>query len=171
MADFSKLPAVDSKSPDETPRATSISADKDGNTILAGEDSETYLIDKHSESRLVGKFDRRILPLLAAMYLCNALDKANLGNAKTTKDFEADLGMAGTNDYNILLSIFYVPYVLTAPFLGILGKKYGPSRVLPLMMAAFGSMTILTVTVRNFQGLFALRWFLGMAESESIVEA
>lgn len=66
---------------------------------------------------------------------------------------------------NVLLSIFFVPYVLTAPFLGILGKIYGASRVLPLMMATFGSMTLLVVAVYNWSGLVALRWFLGMAES------
>lgn len=33
------------------------------------------------------------------------------------------------------------------------------------MMFAFGSMTLLTVAATNFGGLFALRWFLGMAES------
>jgi predicted MFS family arabinose efflux permease len=57
--------------------------------------------------------------------------------------------------------------VLTAPFLGILGKKYGPSRVLPLMMMTFGFMTLMTVAAQNFGGLLALRWFLGMAESVS----
>jgi len=31
----------------------------------------------------------------------------------------------------------------------------------------FGSMTLLVITVKNFAGLFVLRWFLGMAESES----
>lgn len=58
-----------------------------------------------------------------------------------------------------------MPYVLTAPFLGILGKIYGPSRVLPLMMLTFGSMTLLVTAVYNWSGLMALRWFLGMAES------
>jgi MFS family permease len=69
------------------------------------------------------------------------------------------------NQYNLLLSIFFVPYVLTAPFLGLLGKKYGPNIVLPCMMLGFGVCTILVVAVFNFSGLFAIRWFLGMAES------
>jgi MFS family permease len=101
------------------------------------------------------------------MYLFNALDKANLGNAKTN-GLEKDLGMLGTNQYNTILSIFFVPYVLTAPFLAIVGKLYGPSRVLPAMMFTFGSMTVLVVAVQNFSGLFALRWFLGMAESKRV---
>lgn len=67
--------------------------------------------------------------------------------------------------YNILLSIFFIPYVLTAPFLGMVGKIYGPSRVLPAMMFTFGTMTLLVSAVHNWGGLVALRWFLGMAES------
>lgn len=69
------------------------------------------------------------------------------------------------NDYNIALSVFFVPYVLTAPFLGIAGKKWGASRVLPCMMFCFGSMTLLVVAAQNFAGIMTLRWFLGMAES------
>ena len=69
------------------------------------------------------------------------------------------------NQYNLILSIFFVPYVLTAPFLGLLGKKIGPNIVLPCMMLIFGICTILVVAVFNFSGLFAIRWFLGMAES------
>lgn len=152
---------------DDTPRQPSISSDIHGNTMVTGEDAKTLIIDKVSERRLVRKFDFRILPLLAVMYLCNSLDKSNLGNAKTGGHFESDLGMAGTSEYNIILSIFYIPYVLTAPFLGIVGKKYGPSRVLPICMFCFGAMTLLVATAQNFSGIFALRWFLGMAESQS----
>ena len=120
-------------------------------------------IDPKAESRLVWKFDLRILPVLAIMYLFNSLDKSNLGNAKTA-GLEADLNL-GDHGYNIILSVFFVPYVLTAPFLGILGKRYGPHIVLPCMMFGFGSFTLLVAAVQNFGGLLALRWFLGMAES------
>lgn len=140
--------------------------------------SASVAIDPAAEKRLVWKFDTRILPTLAVMYLFNALDKGNLGNAKTA-GLEDTLKLKG-DDYNILLSVFFVPYVLTAPFLGIAGKTFGPSRVLPLMMATFGKlrnrllrtsphliglMTIMVVAVHDFGGLMALRWFLGMAES------
>ena len=47
----------------------------------------------------------------------------------------------------------------------MVGKRFGPATVLPIMMACFGSMTILTVAATNFAGMIALRWFLGMAES------
>ncbi|THC94331.1 hypothetical protein EYZ11_006207 [Aspergillus tanneri] len=97
------------------------------------------------------------------MYLFNSLDKSNLGNAKTA-GLENTLHLHG-NQYNIILSIFFIPYVLTAPFLGILGKMYGPNLVLPCMMLCFGLCTLLVVAVYNFEGLLAIRWFLGMAES------
>ena len=121
------------------------------------------LIDPHAERKLVWKFDTRILPVLAAMYLFNSLDKSNLGNAKTD-GLEATLNLTG-DQYNIILSVFFIPYVLTAPFLGILGKKYGPNRVLPVMMFCFGLVTTMVVVVQNFGGLMTIRWFLGMAES------
>lgn len=121
-------------------------------------------IDPIAERRLVWKFDLRILPVLAIMYLFNSLDKSNLGNAKTA-GLEADLGMKGTNQYSTILSIFFIPYVLTAPVLGILGKKYGPHRVLPIMMFCFGLCTLCVVAVKNFGGIMAIRWFLGMSES------
>ncbi|EMC94296.1 hypothetical protein BAUCODRAFT_228574 [Baudoinia panamericana UAMH 10762] len=165
MAGTKELPAIETKLPsDELQRTTSITLDGHGNTIITRKDGETFEISEKAERALLWKFDLRILPLLACMYLFNALDKSNLGNAKTA-GLEKDLGMAGTNKYNILLSIFFIPYVLTAPFLGILGKMYGPSRVLPCMMFTFGTMTLLTVAAYNFSGLLALRWFLGMAES------
>lgn len=40
-------------------------------------------IDPRAERALVWKFDLRLLPVLAIMYLFNSLDKSNLGNAKT----------------------------------------------------------------------------------------
>ncbi|CAJ2510538.1 Uu.00g095070.m01.CDS01 [Anthostomella pinea] len=120
-------------------------------------------VDPAAERALLWKFDLRILPTLALMYLFNGLDKGNLGNAKTA-GLEDTLKLKG-DQYNILLSVFFIPYVLCAPFLGVAGKRFGPARILPLMMATYGSMTLLTAAATGFGGLFAVRWFLGMAES------
>jgi MFS family permease len=76
---------------------------------------------------------------------------------------DKDLGFHG-NQYNIMLSIFYVPYVIFAPPVGMLGKKYGPHRVLPIMMFCFGSATLLAASVKNWSGMMALRWFLGKSK-------
>ncbi|KAL8951746.1 MAG: hypothetical protein Q9222_002296 [Ikaeria aurantiellina] len=136
----------------------------DAGEAIVSKDGETLaIIDPKAERALVWKFDLRILPVLAVMYLFNSLDKSNLGNAKTA-GLEKTLSLKN-HDYNVILSIFFIPYVLTAPFLGILGKKYGPNKVLPFMMFSFGCCTVLVTAVFNFSGLLAIRWFLGMAES------
>ena len=123
----------------------------------------TLLLTPAADRALVWKFDLRILPVLAVMYLFNSLDKSNLSNAKTA-GLEKTLKLKG-QQYNTILSVFFVPYVLTAPFLGILGKKLGPNRVLPAMMFSFGCFTVLVTAVMNFGGLMTIRWFLGMSES------
>ncbi|KAH7014583.1 major facilitator superfamily domain-containing protein [Microdochium trichocladiopsis] len=121
------------------------------------------VVDHIAERQLCRKFDVRLMPVLAVMYLFNALDKGNLGNAQTV-GLSNDLHFA-PGQYNLLVSIFFVPYVLFAPPVAILGKKYGPARVLPILMFTFGSMTLLAACATNFGGIFALRFFLGMAES------
>ncbi|EQL02944.1 Major facilitator superfamily transporter [Ophiocordyceps sinensis CO18] len=130
----------------------------------AGAVTETArVVDRAAERSLCFKFDVRILPVLAVMYLFNALDKGNLSNAQTN-GLGRDLGFKD-GQYNLVVSIFFVPFVLFAPPLAMLSKKLGPARSLPVMMFAFGSMTLLTAATRSFGGLFAVRWFLGMAEA------
>ncbi|KAI1465319.1 MFS general substrate transporter [Daldinia caldariorum] len=143
------------------------SSDRNSNDVecrmVVPEDSTADLIDPAAERALCRKFDLRLLPILATMYLFNALDKGNLGNAQTA-GLSKDLNFK-TGQYNQIVGIFFVPYVLFAPPLAMLGKKFGPARILPLLMFCFGSLTLLTAAAKSFSGIFALRWFLGMAES------
>ena len=63
------------------------------------------------------------------------------------------------------MGIFFIPFVLFAPPVSMLGKKFGPARTLPVLMFTFGLCTLLMSTAHTFGGVFALRWFLGVAES------
>ncbi|CAF9917914.1 MAG: hypothetical protein HETSPECPRED_003623 [Heterodermia speciosa] len=155
MSDEKQLATEDGKAIDVNESGENIANTEAGTTIA--------IISPAAERALTWKFDLRILPVLAVMYFFNSLDKSNLGNAKTA-GLEKTLGLKN-RQYNTILSVFFVPYVLTAPFLAILGKKYGPNRVLPLMMFSFGCFTLLVTAVENFGGLMTLRWFLGMSES------
>ncbi|CUS07362.1 unnamed protein product [Tuber aestivum] len=160
-----KMVERDNKSPEPNNQSASVSEEGGiGVGIVEGrEELIARVIDLKAEKALCRRFDLRLLPALAVMYLFNALDKGNLGNAKTN-GFEKDLGFTG-NQYNILLSVFYVPYVLCALPVGMLGKKYGPSRVLPIMMFTFGNMTLLGAACKNFEGMMTVRVILGIAES------
>lgn len=120
-------------------------------------------IDPKMERRIVRKLDLHLLPLLALSYYLNSLDHSNMGNAKTD-GLEKTLGLS-SNQYNIALCVFYITYVLTGPFFGIIGKVYGPHIVLPWRILSFGVITILFVAVQNFGGLCAIRLMLGIMES------
>ncbi|KAK2027032.1 major facilitator superfamily transporter [Colletotrichum zoysiae] len=139
------------------------SVEGDGTKSHDYDEDIVQVIDKAAERRLCKKLDFRILPVLAIMYLFNALDKGNLGNAETD-GLSTDLNFKD-GQYNLIVSIFFVPYVAAAPFVALVGKKFGPAVVLPVLMFSFGSMTMLMAAAQNFGGVFALRWFLGMAES------
>ncbi|KAK0733213.1 MFS transporter [Lasiosphaeria miniovina] len=126
------------------------------------ESAETArVVDRIAERQLCRRFDIRILPVLAVMYLFNAIDKGNLGNAETAG---LNLGFQ-PGQYNLVISIFFVPYVVFAPPVAMIGKRFGPAIVLPILMFAFGSMTLLSAATTNFGGLFTVRFLLGMAEA------
>lgn len=140
-------------------QVTASKSSSDGHGPIPIQAETEHLPTFEHEKRLALKFDIRILPMLALMYLFNALDKGNLGNAKTD-NMDKDLHFK-PGQYNIMLSIFFVPYVLFAPPIAMLGKRIGPHRMLPILMFCFGSMTLLSASVKNWGGMMALRWFLG----------
>ncbi|KAA8902925.1 hypothetical protein TRICI_005779 [Trichomonascus ciferrii] len=125
------------------------------------EDARVY--DKAAERALTRKLDLRILPFITIMYLFNALDKGNISNAKTD-DIDKDLGMKGSQ-WNIMLSIFYIPFVLCAFPLTFVIKKFSAANVIPMLMFGFGALSMICAGVTNFGGLMTVRWFLGMCES------
>jgi MFS family permease len=80
--------------------------------------------------------------------LCSSLDKSNLGNAETD-GMSKDLHFVA-NQYNILLSVFYVPYVLFAFPVAMIGKRLGAANVLPVLMFGFGVMSLLAAACNSW---------------------
>lgn len=105
----------------------------------------------------------RILPIIAVMYLFNALDKGNISNAKTD-GLDKDLGIKG-QDWNNMLSIFYIPFVLFAFPHSLVIKRYNAANVIPILMFTFGSISMLAASVFNYEFLMTAKWFLGICES------
>lgn len=68
-----------------------------GNTIPSIQDGEIrdIIVENSVQRSIVRKLDTRLLPLLSFMYLFNAIDRNNLGNAKTDSLLE-DLHMTET---------------------------------------------------------------------------
>jgi len=61
----------------------SVDADPESESVV-GAVGPAQVVDHAAERALCRKFDFRLLPVLAIMYLFNALDKGNLGNAKVS---------------------------------------------------------------------------------------
>lgn len=77
----------------------------------------------------VRKLDYYLLPFLSIMYFFNAVDRSNLGNAKTD-GMDKDLGFRG-EQYSLLILLFYVPNGLCDLPLNLLTKKWSGKVVLP----------------------------------------
>ncbi|KAM0748520.1 MFS general substrate transporter [Meredithblackwellia eburnea MCA 4105] len=129
----------------------------------ASEDVAGIQIDPAAERALIRRLDRRLLPLIIFMYLTSALDRGNLGNAKTN-GMTTDLHF-GTNDYSLIQTVFYIPFcTLTVPG-NALTKRFGPLFTLPTMMIGWGGMAAINAACRNSGQVMAVRVLLGMFEA------
>ncbi|ORY57839.1 major facilitator superfamily transporter [Pseudomassariella vexata] len=107
--------------------------------------------------------DIRLIPMLALLYLLSFLDRGNIGNAKI-EGLQEDLGMS-PDQYNWCLTIFFFSYAAFEVPSNLLLKKLRPSRWLPFIMVAWGTVMTLMGIVQNYRGLMAARFFLGVAEA------
>jgi fucose permease len=101
--------------------------------------------------------------MLAILYLVSHIDRANIGNAKIEGLVE-DLNLTGVQ-WNIVLSVFFVPYVLLEVPSNMLLKKFErPSLYLGILVTAWGIIMTMMGVVRNFTGLLITRILLGTFE-------
>lgn len=112
--------------------------------------------------RILWKLDSNILPPLALLWLANFIDRSNIGNARIA-GLEKDTHLVG-NQFNVLLTLFYVTYVLVEVPSNIVLKKMQPNRWIPLLVFLWGIVTILTCVVKDFKDLVIIRLFLGICE-------
>ncbi|TCD70800.1 hypothetical protein EIP91_001490 [Steccherinum ochraceum] len=112
--------------------------------------------------RILWKLDIRVVPVLCLLYVSSFLDRASISNARIA-GLERDTHLVG-NQYNTVLAVFYVSYVLVNLPSNLILKKIGANRWLPFLVTAWGAVTALTGLVNNFSGLLAARFFLGLCE-------
>ncbi|KAF4293448.1 hypothetical protein KXX32_006325 [Aspergillus fumigatus] len=132
---------------------------------LSVEDAEFYTnFSADRKKKLLRKVDVRLVPMLAVLYLISHLDRANIGNAKI-EGLVKDLGLTGIQ-WNIVLSIFFVPYVLLEVPSNMLLKSFSrPSVYIGILITCWGIIMTLTGMVRNFAGLMVTRVLLGIFEA------
>ncbi|KAB8279147.1 major facilitator superfamily domain-containing protein [Aspergillus minisclerotigenes] len=129
-------------------------------------DDEEFLANFSDEAkaRVLRKVDWRLIPMLVLLYLIAYIDKTNIGNAKIEGLLPA-LGMNG-NQYNIALSVFFIPYVLAeVPSNIILNHFKRPSVYLGSLILVWGIIMTCTGFVQNFGSLVGIRFLLGLFEA------
>ncbi|KAL0567517.1 hypothetical protein V5O48_014474 [Marasmius crinis-equi] len=120
-------------------------------------------LDPKAEARLRLKIDLMILPTVALLNLICFVDRANIGNARIA-GLEKDLGLTGY-DFNIVLSMFYISYILFELPSNLLCKKIGPGWFLPATTLLFGVTSIGTAFVHNMSQAVGIRFALGAFEA------
>jgi hypothetical protein len=85
------------------------------------------------------------------------------GNAKLA-GFEKDLGLKGY-DYNKVLSIFYISYILCEIPSNMACKWIGPGWFIPAISLGFGICSICTAFVHNIHAVSGVRFLLGVFEA------
>ncbi|KAF5024482.1 hypothetical protein F66182_3422 [Fusarium sp. NRRL 66182] len=133
-----------------------------GATVESIENAQIY-IDPKAEARLRRKIDWMIVPTVCLLYLFCFIDRANIGNARLA-GLEEDLGMTG-NDYNLVLSTFYVSYILFEIPANLLCKYVGPGWFIPATSLGFGLSSIFTAFVTDVAQICGVRFVLGIFEA------
>ena len=149
----------------------------DANRDYAGAAAKT----DPAEIALVRKLDYRILPTLFVMYFLNYVDRKNsfqaccgtllivIGNAiaqARLNGLEKELGMnPKSSQFNTTVSILFVGYVLMQVPSNMLITKVRPSLYMSGWMVVWAIVSGCTALVKNYQGLVACRFLLGITEA------
>ncbi|KAF2754978.1 MFS transporter [Pseudovirgaria hyperparasitica] len=129
--------------------------DSHGNALI--------VFDKDAEARLRWKIDLYIVPTVALLYLFCFIDRANVGNARLA-GLERDLKLKGY-DYNQLLSVFYVSYIVFEIPSNMMCKWVGPGWYIPAISLGFGIASLGTAWVTNLSAACGVRFLLGIFEA------
>ncbi|KAH7107434.1 major facilitator superfamily transporter [Auriculariales sp. MPI-PUGE-AT-0066] len=125
--------------------------------------NEPFVLDEVAERKLRWKLDFYLVPTVALLYLFCFIDRANVGNARLA-GLERDLNMKGYN-YNQLLSIFYISYIVFE-IPGTLACKWiGPGWFIPATTLGFGICSLCMAYVNTLASACGVRFLLGIFEA------
>ncbi|KXT11847.1 hypothetical protein AC579_4274 [Pseudocercospora musae] len=119
--------------------------------------------DPKVEARLRRKIDLCIVPTVALLYLFCFIDRANIGNARLA-GLEKDLKLEGY-DYNAVLSVFYISYIVFEIPSNICCKWIGPGWFIPTISLGFGICSVACAFVKTYSQVCGVRFLLGIFEA------
>ncbi|EIF28238.1 sugar phosphate permease [Burkholderia sp. Ch1-1] len=102
------------------------------------------------------------LPLLFLCYLCNYLDRINVGFAKL--QMVDDLKMSETA-FGLGAGIFFIGYVIAGVPSSLALRKLRPRQLMSILMMIWGTLSASLLFVRSPAAFYALRFLTGVAEA------
>ncbi|VUC30010.1 unnamed protein product [Clonostachys rosea] len=133
-------------------------ADPEKTPSVFVEDTEARALTKS----ILWKLDTRVVPPLALLYLCNFLDRANVGNANIL-GLSTDLGITPSH-YATALAVFFIFYVVSELPSNLILKRATPKVWLPILATAWGIVVLSLGFVRNYASFTVVRALLGLTE-------
>lgn len=112
--------------------------------------------------RVFTKCAWRLVPFMMLLYLVNYIDRTNVGFAALTMN--RDLGLS-PSAFGFASGIFFVGYVLFQVPATVLLERIGARRMVFGIMLVWGLISASNAFVHGANGLFALRFLLGVAEA------
>ena len=103
-----------------------------------------------------------VLGLLCLLYLISYLDRTTISVAapQIIKEFHFSKSQMG-----LIFSAFAMTYALLQIVGGTLGDRFGPRKVLALLMTWWSAFTMATALATSFVSLFVVRLLFGLGEA------
>ncbi|GAA5914683.1 uncharacterized protein JCM6883_001039 [Sporobolomyces salmoneus] len=131
--------------------------DQDEGMKLAG--AERQIFTQEESDAVKRKLDKRILPLLAAVYFSQFLDKNSL-------NYSSVMGLPIKGEhYNLVSMAFYLGFLVFELPTGWIGQHFPLAKYLAINVLLWATFLILHAASANFGFFFAMRFLLGCCEA------
>lgn len=116
------------------------------------------------------KADIRLLLWYSFVYLIMRIHVQNVTNSaimnlETGHGIKAQLGGLSSEQWAMVISIFYYPYMFLEPPATLLLKRFSPSKWMARIMITWGTISMCQGAAQSYAGLLACRFLLGAAEA------
>lgn len=115
------------------------------------------------EKSAIRKVSLRLVPFVALMFFINFLDRTAISFAGPN-GMTKDLALTAAQ-FGFAAGVFFIGYVLLEIPSNLALHKYGARRWLTRIMVTWGIVALLFTWVSNVEGLYVLRFLLGVAEA------
>ncbi|ROW06258.1 hypothetical protein VPNG_08103 [Cytospora leucostoma] len=116
------------------------------------------------------KVDSRLILWYSFVYLIMRIHVSNISNTAIINleqghGIKKQLGNLTSEQWALVLSIFYYPYMFLEPFATLALKRFTPRVWMARIMVTWGIISMCQGATKNYAGIMATRFFLGAAEA------